>query len=72
MELCAFIFKGVVHACRLVRMNVTEGISPDTWQEILPEHEKDLMSGASALKVKHFYRTYMNPTGSFVNPKLQV
>lgn len=34
-------------------MNVTEGISPDTWEVILPEHEKDLMSGSSALKVSH-------------------
>ncbi len=39
-------------ACRLVRVNVTEGISPATWTELLPQHEKDLLSDASALKVQ--------------------
>lgn len=39
-------------ACRLVRVNVTQGISPATWTEILPQHEKDLLTGASALKVQ--------------------
>nr|QOL01125.1 putative extracellular protein CSOL_049 [Pseudococcomyxa simplex] len=44
---------------KLVRVNVTEGISPDTWEVILPEHEKDLMSGSSALKGDALIVTYM-------------
>ena len=45
------VIKGCA-ACRLVRVNVTEGISPDTWTEILPQHEKDLLSGTTVLKVQ--------------------
>ncbi len=48
---CSTVVSACV-ACRLVRVNVTEGISPATWTEILPQHEKDLLSGASALKVQ--------------------
>ncbi|BDA42018.1 Prolyl endopeptidase [Coccomyxa sp. Obi] len=44
---------------KLVRVNVTEGISPDTWTEILPQHEKDLLTGASVLKGDALVVTYM-------------
>jgi hypothetical protein len=36
----------------LVRVDITDGTPPEEWQVILPEHEKDLLTGASALKVR--------------------
>ena len=37
--------------CRIVRANITQGLAPEDWQVILPEHEKDILTGSSALKV---------------------
>ena len=34
-----------------MRANITEGLAPEDWQVILPEHEKDILTGSSALKV---------------------
>lgn len=36
---------------RIVRANITQGLAPEDWQVILPEHEKDILTGSSALKV---------------------
>lgn len=36
---------------RLVRTNITVPSDPSTWAAVLPEHTKDLLTGASALKV---------------------
>ena len=38
--------------CRLVRTNITQAADPASWQVVLPENEKDLLSSASALKVR--------------------
>ena len=44
-----------LHYClplrRIVRANITERLAPEDWQVILPEHEKDILTGSSALKV---------------------
>ncbi len=34
-----------------MRANITQGLAPEDWQVILPEHEKDILTGSSALKV---------------------
>ena len=36
---------------RLVRTNITQGLEPSQWEVILPEHEKDILTGSTALKV---------------------
>jgi hypothetical protein len=35
-----------------VRTNITQAADPATWQVVIPEHEKDLLTSASALKVR--------------------
>ncbi len=36
---------------RLVRVDLASASTPDTWQDIIPEHERDLLQWAAALKV---------------------
>ena len=36
---------------RIVRTNITENTDPHTWTEILPQHEKDILTGSTHLKV---------------------
>lgn len=36
---------------RLVRTNITQGLEPSQWEVVLPEHEKDILTGSTALKV---------------------
>ncbi len=38
--------------CRLVRTNITDGLAPEQWEVVLPEHEKDILTGSTALKVR--------------------
>lgn len=37
--------------CRIVRTNITENLDPQDWTVILPEHEKDILTGSTHLKV---------------------
>lgn len=38
--------------CRLVRTNITDGLAPEQWEVVLPEHEKDILTGSTALEVR--------------------
>ena len=37
--------------CRIVRTDITHQIDPQDWTVILPEHEKDILTGSTHLKV---------------------
>ena len=48
----AALTKGPCGERRLVRTNITQAADPSTWQVVIPEHEKDLLTSANALKVR--------------------
>jgi hypothetical protein len=37
--------------CRVVEVDLMNPGSPDTWQDVVPQHDKDLLQWAAALKV---------------------
>ena len=41
----------VVDACRIVQGNIMTKMAPSAWKDIVPQHDKDLLQWATALKV---------------------
>ncbi|CAK0747901.1 hypothetical protein CVIRNUC_001798 [Coccomyxa viridis] len=51
---------------KIVRANITQGLAPEDWQVILPEHEKDILTGSSALKGDALLVTYMRDVSAIL------
>ncbi|CAL5219022.1 g780 [Coccomyxa viridis] len=49
---------------KIVRTNITENMDPHTWTEILPQHEKDILTGSTHLKGDALLITYMRDVAS--------
>ncbi len=52
LRMCSQPLTGLYVLCRIVRTNITENMDPHTWTEILPQHEKDILTGSTHLKVR--------------------
>ncbi len=49
---------------RIVRTNITENTDPHTWTEILPQHEKDILTGSTHLKVTAHHSCFQHAFSS--------
>ena len=38
--------------CRVLQGNIRQKMAPSAWKELVPQHEKDLLQWATALKVR--------------------
>lgn len=48
-------------SCRIVRVELSDPGPPSTWQDVVPQHRKDLLRWASALKVPSLFSQSFQP-----------